>query len=74
MDSPKTIIVLKSPEFIKFLKATTLETGAKISSFWDFTCCKIPQVLGVIDGTCTEILEPCSGRKLNILVASKIYC
>ena len=43
-------LVWMSPEFIKFPK-TTLETGAKIRSFRDFTGCKIPQVLGAIDGT-----------------------
>ena len=42
-------LVRMSPEFIKFPK-TTSETGAKIS-FCDFTGCKIPQVLGGIDGT-----------------------
>ena len=42
-------LVRMSPEFIKFPK-TTSETGAKIS-FCDITGCKIPQVLGGIDGT-----------------------
>ena len=53
-----------SPEFIKFPK-TTLETGAKIRSFCDFTGCKIPQILGAIDGTHIEILAPSSDSKVD---------
>ena len=53
-----------SPEFIKFPK-TTLETGAKIRSFCDFTGCKIPQVLGAIDGTHIEVLAPSSDSKVD---------
>ena len=45
-----------SPEFIKFPK-TTLETGAKIRSFCDFT--------GAIDGTHIEILAPSSDSKVD---------
>ena len=57
-------LVRMSPEFIKFPK-TTLETGAKIRSFRDFTGCKIPQVLGAIDGTHIEILAPSSDSKVD---------
>ena len=57
-------LVRMSPEFIKFLK-TTLETGAKIRSFCDFTGCKIPQVLGAIDGMHIEILAPSSDSKVD---------
>ena len=53
-----------SPEFIKFPK-TTFETGAKIRSFHDFTGCKIPQVLGAIDGTHIEILALSSDSKVD---------
>ena len=57
-------LVRMSPEFIKFPK-TTLETGAKIRSFRDFTGCKIPQVLGAIDGTHIEIWAPFSDSKVD---------
>ena len=57
-------LVRMSPEFIKFPK-TTLETAAKIRSFRDFTGCKIPQVLGAIDGTHVEILTPSSDSKVD---------
>ena len=57
-------LVRMSPEFIKFPK-TTLETGAKIRSFRDFTGCKIPQVLGAIDRTHIEILAPSSDSKVD---------
>ena len=62
-----------SPEFIKFPK-TSLETGSKIRSFCNFTGCKIPQVLGAIDGTHIEILAPsdskvdCFSRKQKFTV------
>ena len=54
-------LVRMSPKFIKFPK-TTLESGAKIRSFRDFTGCKIPQVLGAIDGTHIEILAPSDSK------------
>ena len=55
-------LVWMSPEFIKFPK-TTLETGAEIRSFCNFTGCKIPQVLGATDRTHIEILAPSSDSK-----------
>ena len=57
-------LVRMSPEFIKFPK-TTLETGAKIRSFRDFTGCKIPQVLGAINGGHIEMLAPSSDSKVD---------
>ena len=57
-------LVWMSPKFIKFPK-TTSETGAKIRSFCDFTCCKIQQVLGAINGTHIKILAPSSDRNLD---------
>ena len=57
-------LVRMSPEFIKFPK-TALETGSKIRSLRDFTGCKIPQVLGAIDGTHMEILAPSSDSKVD---------
>ena len=57
-------LVRMSPEFIEYLKRT-LETGAKVRSFCDFTGCKIPQVLGKIDGTHIEILAPSSDSKVD---------
>ena len=57
-------LVRMSPEFIKFLK-TTSETGAKIRTFCDFTVCKIPQVVGEIDGTHIEIMAPSSDSKVD---------
>ena len=57
-------LVWMSPEFIKFPE-TTLETGAKIRSFCNFTGCKIPQVLGAIDKTHIEMLAPFSDSKVD---------
>ena len=54
-------IVRKYPKFIKFPK-TTLETIAKFRRFYNFTGCKIPQVLGVIDGTHAEIVAPSDSK------------
>ena len=57
-------LVRLSPEFIKFPN-TTVETGAKIRSFCDFTGCKILQVLAVIDGTHIDVLAPSSDSKVD---------
>ena len=57
-------LVRMSPEFMKFPE-TTLETGAKIRSFCNFTGCKIPQVLGAIDKTHIEMLAPFSDSKVD---------
>ena len=57
-------LIRMSPEFIKFLK-TTSETGVKIRTFCDFTGCKIPQVVGEIDGTYIEIIAPSSDSKVD---------
>ena len=57
-------LVRMSPEFIKFPK-TTLEIEAKIKGFCNFTVCKIPQVLGAIDGTQIKILATSSDSKVD---------
>ena len=43
--------------FIKFPK-TTFEFAEAMKLFQDFTECKIPQVVGAIDGTRIEIMAP----------------
>ena len=57
-------LVRISPEFIKFSK-TTLEIEAKTRRFCNFTGCKIPQVVGAIDGTPIEIFAPSSDNKVD---------
>ena len=44
---------------------TTLETGAKIRKFCDFTGCKIPLALGAIDATHIKILAASSDSKVD---------
>lgn len=50
-------IISLTNNFIKFPK-TTFENAEAMKLFQEFTECKIPQVVGAIDGTCIEIMAP----------------
>lgn len=50
-------IIFLTNNFIKFPK-TTFENAEAMKLFQEFTVCKIPQVVGAIDGTRTEIMAP----------------
>ena len=55
-------LICVSPEFIKF-PLTILDHATAIKAFAEYTGCKIPQVVGAIDGTHREILAPASESK-----------
>ena len=59
----------KAPHYIKFPK-TRLETSECIEKFRISTNCKIPQVVGAVDGTHVRISAPETDENQIILVTN----
>ena len=58
--------------FIVFLK-TERETAEVITRFVEFSNCKIPQVIGVIDGVQIEVIGPSNDIKVDCFNRKQYY-
>ena len=65
-------IIPLANNFIKFPK-TTFETSEAMKRFQEFTECKIPQVVGAIDGTHIEIMAPSTDSKADYYSRKQRY-
>ena len=60
-------------QFISF-PTSAVEVGDGIENFKQDVNCKIPQVIGALDGTLIEILAPSEGHKADYFARNKRYC